>query len=138
MMDLELNAQHQCVYKLTYHLVLVTKYRKKCFTDVMLTRLHLIVKELCQKWGIQLLSFHGEPDYVHLLLDLHPNIVPSRLVNQLKNVTNRLIRKEFANHLAQYYWQPVLWARSYCLLTHGDVQTVDIIRHYLERQEDFD
>ncbi|WP_211224278.1 transposase [Oceanospirillum maris] len=30
-----------------YHLVLVSKYRRKCFTDEMLKRLEAISNELC-------------------------------------------------------------------------------------------
>lgn len=39
----------------------------------------------------------------HLLLDMHPNIMPSRFINSLKTVSSQLIRKEFKAHLAQYY-----------------------------------
>ena len=67
----KLLATYHCVYKLTYHLVLVTKYRKKCFTGTMLDRLKEIVNDLCQKWEIELLEFNGESDHVHLLLDMH-------------------------------------------------------------------
>lgn len=130
----QLKSHHHCVYKLTFHLVLVTKYRKTCFTDEILNRLKEIVTDLCQKWEVELLEFNGEADHVHLLLDMHPNIMPSKFINNLKTVTSRLIRKEFSDHLAKYYWQPVLWTRAYCLLTTGGA-TIDTIRQYIEKQE---
>lgn len=70
-MSNQLKSHYHCVYKLTYLLVLVTKYRKKCFTGVMLDRLKQIVIDLCQKWEVELLEFSGEADHVHLLLDAH-------------------------------------------------------------------
>jgi putative transposase len=82
-----------------YHLVLVSKYRRKCFTDEMLKRLEAISNELCAKWDIELLEFGGESDHIHLLLALNPTIQPSKLVNSLKTVTSRRIRKEFSEHL---------------------------------------
>ena len=130
----QLKSHHHCVYKLTFHLVLVTKYRKTCFTDEILNRLKEIVTNLCQKWEVDLLEFNGEADHVHLLLDMHPNIMPSKFINNLKTVTSRLIRKEFSDHLTKYYWQPVLWTRAYCLLTTGGT-TIDTIRQYIEKQE---
>ena len=130
----QLKSHHHCVYKLTFHLVLVTKYRKTCFTDEILNRLKEIVTDLCQKWEVELLEFNGEADHVHLLLDMHPNIMPSKFINNLKTVTSRLIRKEFSDHLTKYYWQPVLWTRAYCLLTTGGT-TIDTIRQYIEKQE---
>ena len=106
-----------CVYHLKYHLVLVTKYRKKCFTQEILARLKDICTELAKQWDIEVVEFGGEADHIHLLLDMHPNIMPSRFVGNLKTVSSRYIRKEFAEHMRQFYWQPVLWTRAYCLIT---------------------
>lgn len=129
-----MRSHYHCVYKLTYHLVLVTKYRRKCFTNEMLNRLEEIVRKNCQDWEIDLLEFNGEADHIHLLLEMHPNIMPSKFINNLKTVSSRLIRKEFDAELKQYYWKPVLWTRAYCLLTTGGA-TIDVIREYIKNQE---
>jgi len=129
-----MKSHYQCVYKLTYHLVLVTKYRKKCLSNEMLNRLEEIVKKNCADWEIDLLEFNGEADHIHLLLEMHPNIMPSKFINNLKTVSSRLIRKEFEEELKPYYWKPVLWTRAYCLLTTGGA-TIDVIREYIKNQE---
>ena len=129
-----MKSHYHCVYKLTYHLVLVTKYRKKCLSNEMLNRLEEIVKKNCADWEIDLIEFNGEADHVHILLDMHPNIMPSKFINNLKTVSSRLIRKEFEEELKPYYWKPVLWTRAYCLLTTG-VATIDVIREYIQNQE---
>lgn len=129
-----MKSHYHCVYTLTYHLVLVTKYRRKCFTNEMLNRLEEIVRKNCQDWEIDLLEFNGEDDHIHLLLEMHPNIMPSKFINNLKTVSSRLIRKEFEEELKQYYWKPVLWTRAYCLLTTGGA-TIDVIREYIQNQE---
>lgn len=126
-----MKSHYHCVYKLTYHLVLVTKYRRKCFTNEMLNRLEEIVRKNCQDWEIDLLEFNGEADHIHLLLEMHPNIMPSKFINNIKTVSSRLIRKEFDAELKQYYWKPVLWTRAYCLLTTGGA-TIDVIREYIK------
>lgn len=133
-MNNKLKSHYHCIYKLNYHLVLVSKCRRKCFTGDMLDRLKVIITELCQKWEVELLEFNGEADHVHLLLDLHPNIMPSKFINNLKTVTSRLMRKEFASHLAEFYSKPVLWTRAYCLLTTGGA-TIETIKQYIEKQE---
>ena len=128
-------SYYHCVYNLTYHfVVLVTKNGRKCFTGAMLDRLKEIITNLCQKWEVELLEFQGASDHVHLLIELHPNIMPSKFINNLKTVTSRLMRKEFAKHLATFYWKPVLWTRAYCLLSTGGA-TIDTIRQYIEKQE---
>ena len=129
-----MKSHYHCVYKLTYHLVLVTKYRKKCLSNEMLNRLEEIVKKNCTDWEIDLIEFKGEADHVHILLDMHPNIIPSKFINNLKTVSSRLIRKEFEEELKPYYWKPVLWTRAYCLLTTGGA-TIDVIREYIKNQE---
>ena len=129
-----MKSHYHCVYKLTYHLVLVTKYRKKCLSNEMLNRLEEIVKKNCADWEIDLLEFNGEADHIHLLLEMHPNIMPSKFINNIKTVSSRLIRKEFDAELKQYYWKPVLWTRAYCLLTTGGA-TIDVIREYIQNQE---
>ena len=129
-----MKSHYHCVYKLTYHLVLVTKYRKKCLSNEMLNRLEEIVKKNCADWEIDLLEFNGEAVHIHLLLEMHPNIMPSKFINNLKTVSSRLIRKEFEEELKPYYWKPVLWTRAYCLLTTGGA-TIDVIREYIKNQE---
>jgi len=124
-----------CVYDMKYHLVLVTKYRRKCFTTAILLRLEQICKALCEHWDIQLLEFGGEDDHVHLLLEMHPNIMPSKFIGNLKTVTSRLLRKEFSDHLAKFYWKPVLWTRAYCLLTAGGAP-LKIIQQYIQKQQE--
>lgn len=130
-----MKSHYHCVYKLTYHLVLVTKYRKKCLSNEMLNRLEEIVKKNCADWEIDLLEFNGEADHIHLLLEMHPNIMPSKFINNLKTVSSRLIRKEFEEELKPYYWKPVLWTRAYCLLTTGGA-TIDVIREYIKIKKD--
>jgi putative transposase len=124
-----------CAFNLNYHLVVVTKYRRKCITSPMLSRLKTICTELTQKWECELIEFNGESDHIHLLLSLNPKVAPSIFVNNLKTVTSRLIRKEFKHHLDKFYWkQPVFWSRSYCILTCGGAP-LSIIKQYIEQQQ---
>uniref|UniRef100_UPI001069E0FC transposase n=1 Tax=Methylacidiphilum caldifontis TaxID=2795386 RepID=UPI001069E0FC len=56
------------------------------------------------------------------------------LVNNLKTVTSRLIRKEFSEHLRKFYWQKSLfWSRSYCIITVGGAPLA-VLKQYIEGQ----
>ncbi|WP_338139272.1 IS200/IS605 family transposase [Vibrio coralliirubri] len=129
-----MRSHFHCVYKLKYHLVLVTKYRNKCFTGEILNRLEAIFREQCSKWDVELLQFGGEGDHVHLMLGMHPNIEPAKLINSLKTVSSRLIRKEYAEHMAKYYWKPTLWSRAYCLITAGGAP-LEVLEEYIKNQD---
>jgi putative transposase len=65
---------------------------------------------------------------------MHPNIMPSRFVGNLKTVSSRYIRKEFSEHMKQFYWKPVLWTRAYCLITAGGAPLA-VLKHYIQNQD---
>lgn len=125
---------YHCVYALNYHLVLVTKYRRKCITESILSRLRAIVAQRCLDWGGELIEFNGEADHVHALIELPPNLDLSRFVNNVKTTSSRLIRRDFERELAKVYRKPVFWSRSYCIVSCGGAP-LSIIKQYIEQQE---
>ncbi len=128
-------AHHHCVFNLKYHLVLVTKYRRKAFTDKMLTDLEVKMRDLADKWGVSILEFGGEADHVHLLLDMNPSIQPSKFINNLKTVSSRYMKKEHGEHLKKFYWGTnAMWSRAYCLITAGGAP-LSVLKQYIENQE---
>jgi len=100
----------------------------------MLEQLEVICRNLCQKWDIEIEEFGGESDHIHLLLNMHPNIMPSKFINNLKTVSSRLLRKEYSEHLSKFYWKPVLWTRAYCLITAGGAP-IEVLKKYIQNQE---
>ena len=115
------------------HLVLTTKYRRKAFTGEMLNRLHEILSDLCQKWDCKLIAFNGESDHIHLLFQYYPQMDLSKFINNIKSVSSRRIRSEFAEHVNSIYWKDVLWNESYFIASCGGV-TVSVLRQYIENQ----
>lgn len=131
---MQINKLNHCVYSLHYHLVLVTKYRKKCLTVPMLVEFELQAKERCEAWGGKLIEANGEADHVHLLLDLPPTAALADFVNALKTGTSRRLRTMFAEELAGVYSKPVLWSRSYCVLSCSGAPLA-VIQQYIEQQD---
>lgn len=129
----ELNSLYHSTYSLKFHLVLVTKYRRKVITKDILTRLKELFSDQLIRWECDLIEFNGEADHVHLLISTHPKILPSKLVNSLKTVTSRLIRKEFAEHVGKFYFKPVFWSRSYCIISVGGAP-LSALKAYIQNQ----
>jgi len=132
-----LKTLYHSVYNIHYHLVLVTKCRRCCITPEVAAYLELQYKRLLETWGCDLLECNGEPDHLHLLISANPKIQPSKMVNSLKKATSRLVRKEFSDYLAKFYWKPVFYSRSYCLVSCGGAP-LEIVKQYLEQQEGFE
>jgi putative transposase len=129
-----LKSLYHCVYRLNYHLVVVTKYRRKVITSEMLNDLKHILGRVCESWGCSLVEFNGESDHVHLLIEAHPNMRLSDFVNNLKTVSSRLIRKDHKVHLDRFYKNPVFWHRSYCVVSTGGAP-LEVIKKYIEQQD---
>ncbi len=122
------------VSDLKCHLVLTPKYRRRIFTKSMLLRLEEIFKALMGKWEGRLIEFNGEVDHVHLLIQYTPQTEPSKLINNLKTVSSRYLRKEFAERVNQFYHQDVLWTNGYFIASCGGV-TVEQLKQYIEEQD---
>jgi putative transposase len=91
------------------------------------------MRDVCADFGAELREFHGEPDHLHLLVNLPPTMTISRLVNSLKGVSSRRLRQEFPE-LARHYWQAKrLWSGSYFA---GSVAgaPITVMRQYIEQQ----
>ncbi|PRI47505.1 Transposase IS200 like protein [Haemophilus influenzae] len=76
------------------HLVFVTKYRRDVFTKAILDDLNLVFESVCNDFEAKLVEFDGEDDHVHLLIEYPPKVAVSTLVNSLKGVSSRMIRKK--------------------------------------------
>ena len=131
----DLRTKRHVVYSLHLHLVFVTKYRKKVFTEMMYKRLHFHFDRVCNDFGCKLVETNGERDHVHLLVEPLPHITPSRLVNSLKGVSSRFAyaSPNGVPELEQYYWKGGLWSPSYFIASCGGAP-LDIVKKYIENQ----
>jgi putative transposase len=75
-------------------IVLLPKYRREVFTPRVLKNLKLIFEDICKNFECSLEEFNGEGDHVHLLISYNPQVSLSKLINSMKGVSSRLIRRE--------------------------------------------
>jgi putative transposase len=129
----EIRHGRHCVFKIHAHLVFVTKYRRDVFTKNMIDDLKPIFEKICIDFDAQLIEFDGEDDHVHLLVNYPPKIALSSLVNSLKGVSSRMIRKKYHSQIKNKLWGGSLWSPSYFAASCGEAP-IDIIRQYIEQQ----
>ena len=123
-----------CVFNLHIHLVFVTKCRRSVFTKAVLEDLKEIFTSVCQDFEAELVEFDGEKDHVHLLINYPPKVSVSRLVNSLKGVSSRLIRKKRYACIQDKLWAGALWSPSYFAASCGGAP-ISIIKQYVEQQD---
>lgn len=129
----DLRRGRTCVFLMHVHLVFVTRYRRPVFTKVILKYLKEIFKDVCFDFEANLVEFDGGTDHVHLLVEYLPKVSVSRLVNSLKGVSSRLLRKQNYPSIRNALWGKSLWSPSYFAGTCGGAP-LTVIKQYIEQQ----
>src|SRR5215208_6462419 len=129
-------AGRHVVFYLHAHLVFTTKRRGKVLMRAHLARLREIFESVCADFQVELREFNGESDHVRLLVNYPPKVRLSELVNSLKGVSSRLLKKEFPDILS--FWsvrqsRGVLWTPSYFAGSVGGAPLA-ILTQYIESQ----
>ena len=133
-MDSQSNkSSSNAVYSLRLHLVLVTKYRRKVLTQEIRDYLKGVFANILESWRCQLIEFGGEADHVHLLIEIHPALDVSQLINNLKSASSRRARGQYLDHVSAFYWKPYFWSRAYYVGSVGNV-SLATIKKYVEQQ----
>jgi putative transposase len=115
------------------HLVFTTKYRHPVFTDRHLTRIEEIMRAVCMNFETELTAFNGGTNHIHVLVNFPPKVAVSKLVNSLKGVSSRLLRKEFEDLWFAYWKGERLWSGSYFAGSAGGVP-ISVVHQYIEQQ----
>jgi len=131
--ETDLRRGRYVVFNLHVHLVFVAKYRRKVFTKEVLDDMRGIFESVCTDFEAQLVDFDGENDHVHLLVNYPPKVSISKLVNSLKGVSSRMIRKKNYPSIHEKLWGGALWSPSYFAGSCGGAP-ITIIRQYIEQQ----
>lgn len=128
----KLESNHHSVFLMYYHLVLVVKYRRKVFDDVLSDRAREIFEYIAPKYGITVEEWNHDIDHIHVLFRAQPKTELSKFINAYKSASSRLLKQEYPQ-IRRKLWKEYFWSRSFCLLTSGGAP-IDVIRRYIESQ----
>lgn len=128
------HKNRHAVYLLQYHLVVVTKYRHPVIDGDVKDRLISLSHEIIEEhWKGEILEINTDHDHVHILFEVSPQTQLSKLINNYKTVTSRLIRKEFSEELRPYYEKPYFWSDTYFISSVSDTSR-KTIEQYIQAQ----
>lgn len=130
---MELRKGRRCVFMLHAHLIFITKYRGKIFSDKHLKTLEEICRRVCLDFEVELEEFNGEADHVHLLVNYPPKVSISKLVNSLKGVSSRQLKLYHPELIKPAYMKNALWSPSYFAGSVGGAP-IEILKQYIEQQ----
>ena len=125
-------------FKLQYHLIFSTKYRKKLLYPIIED-----IKEYMKKaesvqnnWCIKYLEIDTNmPDHIHFLIEGTPTCRISEIVHSLKQISTYEVWRNHHDYMKKFYWSGKhnLWTRGYFCSTVGDVSS-EVLKNYIESQ----
>ena len=130
---MELIKLSHCVYQCEYHIVLVTKYRKKIFNDGIYAYLDTKLAEITEHYPlVQFKTVNHDKDHIHMLVSISPTMAVGKVVGIIKQNTSREMKQKFS-FLKKVYWgSDGVWSEGYFVSTVGIDEGV--IQAYIEHQ----
>lgn len=119
------------VYSCKYHVVWCPKYRRKILTDGVDVRLKDLLLEYAKKISVDVIEMDILPDYIHLLIEVDPQLGIHKAIKSLKGYTSKILKSEFSFLRTKL---PTLWTNSYFVTTADNV-SLEIIKKYIESQK---
>ena len=120
--------------KLKYHIVWITRYRRKILVTGVKSYLKIKLQEIRKCYpDWKYIEIGIKKDHVHLYRVIPPKYVVSKVVETIKKNTSRSLSRKFV-FLKKVYWdRKGIWGKVYFVSTVGTNQ--EVIRRYVESQE---
>ena len=126
------NLPH-CVYQCDYHIVLVTRYRRKVFNEGIFAYVDKKLAEITEHYPlIRIKVINHDKDHIHMLVSIPPTMAVGKAVGIIKQNMSREMKQKFP-FLMQIYWgTDGVWSDGYFVSTVGTDEAV--IQAYIENQ----
>ena len=114
-----------------YHIVFAPKYRRQVIYGKLKTDIGKILRELCERKGIEIVEAELCIDHVHMLVKIPPKYSVSQIMGYLKGKSSLIIFDRHAN-LKYKYGNRHFWCRGYYVDTVG--KNAKKIQEYIRNQ----
>ena len=122
-----------CVYHCSYHIVIVTEYRRDIFNEGIFAYFEKKLAEITEHYPlIRFGTVNHDKDHIHLIVSIPPTMTVGQVIRIIKQNTSRELKQKFP-FLKQVYWgTDAVWSEGYFVSTVGIDE--DVIRAYVEDQ----
>lgn len=114
-----------------YHVVFAPKYRRQVIFGELKTDIGKILRDLCDRKGIEIVEAELCRDHVHMLIKIPPKFSVSQIMGYLKGKSSLIIFDRHAN-LKYKYGNRHFWCRGYYVDTVG--KNAKKIQEYIKNQ----
>ena len=114
-----------------YHIVFAPKFRRQEIYGKLKADIETILRELCERKGIEIIQAELCPDHIHMLIRIPPKYSVSEIMGYLKGKSSLIIFDRHAN-LKYKYGNRHFWCRGYYVDTVG--KNAKKIEEYIRNQ----
>jgi len=114
-----------------YHIVFAPKYRRQVIYGKRKADIGVILSELCDHKGVEILEANACKDHIHMLVSIPPKLSVSAFMGYLKGKSSLMIFNRHAN-LKYKYGNRQFWRKGYYVDTVG--RNKKIIEEYIKNQ----
>ena len=119
------------LWECKYHVVFAPKFRRQIIYGKIKADLGKILRDLCERKGIEIIEAELCLDHVHMLIRIPPKHSVSEIMEYLKGKSSLIIFDRHAN-LKYKYGNRHFWCRGYYVDTVG--KNAKKIQEYIRRQ----
>ena len=130
-MNNDLESLSHTKWRCQYHIVFAPKYRRQIIYGKYKAEIGKILRTVCERNGVEIISAEACPDHIHMLVAIPPKISVSKFMGILKGKSSLMIFDRFAN-LKYKYGNRHFWCRGYYVDTVGKNKAA--IKKYIENQ----
>lgn len=118
-------------WRCKYHIVFAPKYRRQIVYGQLKADIGKILRSLCERKGVNIISAECCPDHIHMLVEIPSHMSVSSFMGYLKSKSSLMIFDRHAN-LKYKYGNRHFWCRGYYVDTVGKNEKA--IREYIDNQ----
>ena len=125
------NSLAHTKWECKYHLVFAPKYRRQIIYGKLKVEVGKILRDLCERKGIEIIQAECCVDHIHMLVRIPPKYSVSEIMGYLKGKSSLIIFDRHAN-LKYKYGNRHFWCRGYYVDTVG--KNAKKIQEYIKNQ----
>ena len=118
-------------WRCKYHIVFAPKYRRQVIYNQIKVDIGKILRDLCERKGVEILEAECCPDHIHMLVTILSHMSVSGFMGYLKSKSSLMVFDRHAN-LKYKYGNRHFWCRGYYVDTVGKYENA--IKNYIKNQ----
>jgi putative transposase len=117
-------------YRLHYHIVFSTKYRRKILKEKISQNLIKIILQLADEEKYHILGIQVLGEHIHIVVSLKPTDTIAEVIKKIKGRTSKILRAKYK----ELRDLPSLWTSGYSVDSLGDKNIAQIIAYLQDQQ----